>query len=271
MTDTTEGTLAESPRVLRPAAPAEGLLGTVDQLLRDRLGLLERIDGERDLAGLARAAILTIAVGAGAFGAALGFSRGGLQVLFAGVKLPLVILLTAAISTPALVAVRRVTVGRGSMPSALALVLSSLARGSLVLAALAPLVVLAASWGASYHQMVLIAVACCAVGGAVGLRLFLSRLGGERPGARAVIGAAILLVVALVGTQMTWTLRPYVVRPRTEDLPFVRALEGSFVDAVVTSADSARGVYHRPEAPLPGGARVEHDEPWGELDGEAAP
>ena len=56
----------------------------------------------------------------------------------------------------------------------------------------------------------------------------------------------------IAGMQMTWTLRPYVVRPRTEDVPFLRAREGSFLDSVSRSIDSARGIYYRGEAPLPG-------------------
>ncbi len=48
-----------------------------------------------------------------------------------------------------------------------------------------------------------------------------------------------------------WTLRPYLVRPRTPAAPFLRSVESSFLGAVATSFDSARGIYHRESAPLP--------------------
>ena len=230
---------------------ATGTLATVDQLLRDRPALLERLESGTDLLGIARTMILTIVLCAGVFGAALGFHRGGVQILYAGVKLPLVILLTAAICTPALSALRKAVAGSTVIRRDLAHVLVSLALGSLILAALAPVVALASSWGASYHQMVLVAVGCCAIGGVAGLSLFFKGMGGLDLGGRAVVGVVLMLLVAVVGTQMTWTMRPYLLRPRTESVPFVRAVEGGFLDSVALSFDSARGVYHRGEAPLP--------------------
>ncbi len=67
----------------------------------------------------------------------------------------------------------------------------------------------------------------------------------------------LLTVFGLVGTQMAWTLRPFLLRPRTPDIMFVRSIEGSFIEAVTVSARSARGIYARDAAPLP---PVEEDE-----------
>ncbi|MFZ4758291.1 MAG: hypothetical protein ACOYLX_09005, partial [Burkholderiaceae bacterium] len=46
-----------------------------------------------------------------------------------------------------------------------------------------------------------------------------------------------------VGGQASWILRPYLVRPRTEHIPFVRGLEGGFLDSLGRSTRSAAGVY----------------------------
>lgn len=246
-----------------PAQPAtSGALVLVDQLLRDRAGLLARIEAEADLVGVARAMIVTIIACAAVFGAALGLYRGGAQIAFAAVKLPLVILLTAGLCTPALTALRHAVEGHSSLRRDLALVLSSLALGSLVIAALAPVIMLAVSWGARYHALILLTVSCCAVGGAVGLSLFVSGTRGLARGARVLITAAALVLVGLVGSQMTWTLRPYLVRPRTEDVPFLRQVEGSFLDAVSASSRSAAGIYREREA-------LAEPKAWGE--GRVAP
>jgi hypothetical protein len=231
-------------------APAAGF-AAIDQLLRDREALLDRIERGRDLRGLARTMLLSILVSAGVFGAALGLYRGGAQVAFAALKLPLAILLTAALVAPATSALRRVVEGATSMRRDVALVLASLALGSLVIAALAPVVTLAVCWGAFYHTVVVLAVACCAAGGAVGLSFFVRGTRTMARGGRAVVVGTTLLLVALVGAQMAWTARPWIVRPRTPDVPIVRRLEGGFLDAVVTASASAVGVYARPEAPLP--------------------
>lgn len=234
------------------------VLRTVDLALRDAPGLLDRIDDGEDLAGVARAMILTIAAGGAAFGASMGAFRGGLQLVFAAVKLPLAILLTAAVCAPALTALNAALDRTASLRRDLALVLFVLARASLVLAAEAPLILLAVSLDASYHALVLLASGCCAVAGASALALLRRGLArdGEGSAAGAVaVGAALVLVFALVGAQMSWMLRPYLVRPRTPDVPFARDLDSNFFEAVATSVGSARGVYHRAYAPLPGETR----------------
>lgn len=235
-----------------PEAPGSDLLHSIDQLLRDAPGALQRIRDGRDLATLARAMIVTVAVGAGIFGASMGAYRGGLQILYAGIKLPLAMLLTTAVCAPALTALNSALGRQACIRRDLSLVLSSLARASLVVAAQAPLVLLAVRMGVSYHALILLVVACCTVAGALGLSLFLRGLRLAHTRSIAAVALTLLAVFGFVGTQMSWTLRPFVVRPRTPETPFVRPLEGSFFDAVVTSSMSARGVYWRESAPLPG-------------------
>lgn len=231
-----------------------GPLGTVDQLLRDRPGFLERIATERDLASTARALILTIAVSAAIFGATIGAYRGGTQILFAALKLPLVVLLTAGITCPVLTGLSRVLARdaeRSSLQQDLALILSALALGAIVIASLSPLVLLVMSSGAGYHTVILVVVACCAAGGLASAGLFVRGLLRRSGKGHLVSGALVLVLFAIVGAQLTWTLRPYLVRPRATEVPFVRALEGGFFDAVHRSSASSRGVFFRDEAPLP--------------------
>ena len=245
---------AERPPVTTPA-PATPL-GEVDQLLRSRSSVLRRIEAGDDLAGLARSMILTIAAAGGVFGAAVGSYRGGLQILYAAIKLPLVILLTAAVCAPALTAINAALDRRADLRRDLALVLSALALGSLVLAAQAPLILLAGNWHAGYHGTTLLLVTCCAVGGIVGLTFLSSGVASGGRGAFAAV-AALLVVFLCVGSQMSWTLRPYLVRPRATSVPFLRPIDSSLLESVVESLDSARGIYHRDAAPLPGSLDAE--------------
>jgi len=237
------------PRASRAEPPRS--LQAVDLLLSSSGAILARIRDGDDLTGLARTMILTIFACGAVFGASLGAYRGGLQVVYAAVKLPLVVLLTAAICAPALTAINSGLCRTASIRRDLALVLAALARGSLVLAALAPVILLAASLHARYHALVLVTVGCCAVGGLVGLAFLVRGLAVERRACGAAC-LALLSVFVLVGAQMAWTGRPYLVRPRAPAAPFVRGVESSLLQAVATSVDSARGVYHREAAPLPG-------------------
>lgn len=242
------------PVASRPAAPAEvtGGLATIDQLLRDRDAILARIRDDEKLVDLARVMLIAIAVTSAVFGAAIGTYRGGIQIFYAAVKFPLLMLLTAAICAPSLTAFNAALDRPSSLRRDLALVLTALALGGLLLVAQAPLILLASSMTFSYHSVILLTFGCCALAG-LGSLMTLSR--GVRATFEARHRSAVLTLVVVfcvVGAQLAWTLRPYVVRPRTPDVPFVRNIEGSLLESVGTSIDSARGIYTRDAAPLPG-------------------
>lgn len=235
--------IAASTRALPGTRAVPEGLPLLDQLLRDREGLLSRIATLDDLTSFARAMIVTIAAGAGVFGLVLGSYRGGIQILYAGLKLPLVVLLTAALTTPALVATRAALGLSRGIQRDTALVLAALALGCLILAALSPLAFLAILLGAPYHVVIMTAVGCCAAGGVIGLSVLYRGLRSRSLRETALVALPALGLFVAVGAQMTWSLRPYVLRPRTPSPPFVRSLEGSFLDSVWTSSRSARGIY----------------------------
>jgi hypothetical protein len=226
-----------------PAAPGDAAR-VADTLLKDPAALL----GQQS-ASTARTLLGIVAAGAAAFGGAVGLYRGGWQTLFAAIKLPLVVLLTTMVSTAALVGLSA-ALGRVTEPRRqLMLVLVAVGRGCLVLAATAPLLLVAVCIQLDYHRTVLLMVACCAVAGWTGLGPLARLLWAERQ-ARLTLVAALLVVVGVAGTHLSWVFRPYLVRPRETAVPFLRALDGGFTGAVIGSMDSARGVYHRPEAPV---------------------
>jgi hypothetical protein len=221
-------------------ASAEGpdAFALVDQLLRDRPAILRRIAAGDDLAGLVRTWILTIVVGMALVGAALGAFRGGAQIAYAAIKLPLVLLLTAALSAPVLSAGRLALGRRASLAQDLALVVTALAFGSLVLVAQAPVLLAMTALRVGYHEAILVTAVCFTIGGLASVSVLLRGAGD------ALAALAILLgVFAVVGSQLAWTLRPYLVRPRSQEVPFVRAIEGSLWDALNDTARSAQGIY----------------------------
>ena len=227
-------------------------LGMIDLLLRDRDGMLQRIQRGTELAAILRTMIATIAVTMAIVGATLGSYRGGVQIAYAAVKLPVVLLGTAALSAPALSAIGAALGRRSRLAADLALVMAALAFGSLLLVACTPLVMLGRSVDLEYHRMVLAVVAMFAIAGAAALRMIWRGVALEAaPGWRtAVVGLCV--VFSLVGGQLSWALRPYLVRPRTAEVPFVRDVEGSLFDSVTGAMQSARGIYGRDAAPLGG-------------------
>jgi hypothetical protein len=165
----------------------------------------------------------------------------------------MVLLLTAAICAPTLTAFNAALDRPWSLRRDLGLVLASLGLGSTALVALAPVLLLAVCFQASYHEIIMLTVGCGAVAGGLALALLVQGMRSTERRGFASPAVALCIVFALVGSQMAWTLRPYVVRPRTPDIPFVRSVEGSFLGSVGASFDSARGIYYRDAAPSPKG------------------
>jgi hypothetical protein len=225
-------------------------LGMIDLLLRDREAMLARIHKGANLAAIMRTMIATIAVTMAIVGAALGSYRGGVQIAYAAVKLPIVLLGTAALSAPALSAIGAALGRRSRLTVDLALVMSALAFGALLLVACTPLIMLGRSVDLDYHRMILAVVAMFAVAGGAALRMIWRGVALEAaPGWRtSVVGLCV--VFSLVGGQLAWALRPYLLRPRTPEPTFIREVESSLFDAIAGSMQSARGIYSRDEAPL---------------------
>ncbi len=224
----------------------------IDQLLRDRDTILARITSGKDLAATMKVMVATIAVCMAIVGAALGSYRGGVQIGYAAIKLPLVLLGTAALAAPALTAIGAAAGRPARLAGDLVLVVTALAFGALLLTACTPLLLLCIAMERDYHDMILVTVALFSLAGLASLRMIVIGVRmqvSERGGTSAVIG--LCMVFALVGGQLSWALRPYLVRPRTPEVVFVREAEGSLFDAITTTFESARGHFERDEAPVP--------------------
>jgi MFS family permease len=228
--DTLVGAPLDSPRL-------------IDQLLRDRDAMIARIQRGTELRHIMRTMVATIAVAMAIVGATLGSYRGGVQIAFAAIKLPLVLLGTAALSAPALSAIGAALGRRSRVAVDLALVMSALAFGALLLAACTPLVLLGRALDVEYHRMILLVVCMFSIAGIASLRMIVHALAIEAaPGWRtAVVG--LCTIFALVGGQLAWALRPYLVRPREQQIVFVRSVEDSLVESIMNVMQSAQGNY----------------------------
>jgi hypothetical protein len=196
---------------------------------------------DREIRSIAITSLVAVVVGAAAFGGVIGSFRGGVQILYAGIKLPLVMIATLAISAPAFHALAAGLGRAWPMRSVLALTLASAGRSALVLLALSPALWLLFDLGAGYHAAALWAALAYAIAGMSALGVILRGLGAGR--GRVLTALAFVGVFFAVGGQTSWILRPYLVRPKTQSIPFVRAREGSFSDAIWMSSRSARGIY----------------------------
>jgi hypothetical protein len=192
--------------------------------------------------------VTVIILGAGLYGAAMGWWRDPQQALYVAVKFPLIILLT--------------TLGNGLLNGMLApllglnipfrqsaaAILMSFVIAAAILGAFSPLIVFLV-WNAppmspealaspTYNAIKLTHVAVIALAGTAGnVRLFqlLARLGGSRAVALRVL-FAWLAVNVFLGSQLSWILRPFIGSPALP-VEFFRAeaLHGNFYENLFRS------------------------------------
>jgi hypothetical protein len=190
-----------------------------------------------------------IMAGAGAFGAAMGSWRAPEQAVFAAVKLPVILLGTAA-GNGLLNGLLAPLLGLNlRLREAFAAVLMSFALAAAILGAFSPLMAFlvwnlppldpgAAETATAHSIMLLTLVAVMAFAGVTAnLRLLqlLRRLGGGN-GAAARLLLAWLVVNLLLGSQLSWILRPFIGSPKLP-IEFLRdgAFNGNFFESVFHS------------------------------------
>jgi hypothetical protein len=189
--------------------------------------------------------LVVIVLGAGLYGAAMGWWRAPLQGLFVAVKFPLILVLTAfgnALLNGMLAPLLGLNI---TFRQSLRAVLMSFAIAAAVLGAFAPLAAFLV-WNAppmtpdvksttTYGLIKLVHVVGIAFAGVAGnARLYqlLIRLGGRRQVAGRVL-FAWLAVNLFLGSQLTWIARPFIGAPQLP-VVFLRdsAFHGNFYENV---------------------------------------
>lgn len=192
-------------------------------ILRDREELLARIFSGREtrrIAGLLLALNYLLLV---AYGAIMGLSGPGLQPVASAVKLPLVYLCSLAICLPALFVVNVLMGSRLGILQTAALMLSAMGLNALLLAAFAPIALFFVVTGADYHFLKIMHVGIMLFAGlwaqAALLRALAAMCEHSSIYPRRALRILLLwmIVFGFVGTQMAWTLRPFLCAP---DLKF---------------------------------------------------
>lgn len=177
---------------------------------------------------------------AGFYGLIMGWPSGIKQMLSSGVKVSLLYLLTLLVCFPVFHVVNVLMGSRLTFLQTVTLILSSLTLNCILLASCAPIVVFFMLTGATYPFQKLLHVLVFSFSGAWGMVALWRGLTAmcEKsdlyPRQAVKILRIWVVIFAFVGTQMAWTLRPFVGAP---DLKFelFRKQEGNFYKAVYQS------------------------------------
>lgn len=206
----------------------------LNRILRAPAEVAKQCRSDRDVASIARTAIITLALAATAFGAAVGSWKGGKQIAFAAMKLPIGVLGTLALAAPAFYVLAAVFGRPWPLRPVLSLMLAAGARFSLVLLALTPPLWLTIDFGAPYDVIKLAATLAYGLAGLAGLEVIVRGL-GDGAGKRMTI-FLFVGVFMLIGAQNAWVLRPYLGSSGDPDVAlFTREREGGLVVQLLKS------------------------------------
>jgi hypothetical protein len=198
-------------------------LAIVEIILRQREQFFLEIKEGIDLHGKIRSMIIASAVFLALFGAVLGSSSGlaGIgQAMSSAVKLPILFLLTSLICLPTLYLFNTLFGARQSIRQNLAMYLAPITIMTVMLFGFAPIVLFFLITVSDYQFFKLLNVVVFAISGFIGMwflvkGMWIISTDEEEDGVR--IRRLTLLfwicLYAFVGSQMAWTLRPFIGDP----------------------------------------------------------
>ncbi|MCF7762391.1 MAG: hypothetical protein K9N62_01830 [Verrucomicrobia bacterium] len=223
----------------------ESFGGLLDRVLRDREPLFDELFEGRNLGRNLRWFCLTIMVLSGFYGLTMGLAglvsnigNGLLQMVSSAIKVPVLYLLSVAVCYPVLFIVVVLMGSKLHFTQTLGLILLALTLNSILLASCAPIVLFFFFTGASYHFLKVLHVAIMAFSGCWAMLALWQGLQAVCEKSALYPKRAIrilqvwMLVFGFVGTQMAWSLRPFVGSP---DLGFEwlrMNQDGNFYEAV---------------------------------------
>lgn len=220
------------------------ILSLLDRLLREREEFFETLFTGKDVWNYCRLFGLITAVLCALYGLTMGatawtgsWQRGLAQMTATSIKVPLLYLLSLVVCFPVLYIVLVLMGSKLRFGQGLALILMALAFNSVLLVSCAPIALFFAFTGASYDFVKLLHVVICGFSGVWAMTALLHglRLMCEKSDLYPLKALRILQIWALifgfVGTQMAWSLRPFVGEP-SMNFTIFRQQQGNFYQAV---------------------------------------
>ena len=218
----------------------------IETILRTRQAFFEEIREGAGLREKMEAMVISSTAFLALYGAVMGSSHSLPQTLSSAAKLPMLFLATLFICAPSLYFFNLLFGSNQSLGQNLTLILTAITVTSVLLLSLAPITLFFMLTTSEYQFFKLLNVAIFGISGFMGV-VFLyqgmkvvSADENEGASARKWILIMWMFVYAFVGSQMAWTLRPFLGAPQ---YPFelFRQLGGNFYTNVIYSIGEVLG------------------------------
>lgn len=220
------------------------------QLLRDRATFLTEIENNKYIDRKIVSLLICSSIFIALYGAIIGSTHGGLQMLSSAFKLPALYLLTLLICLPTLYFMDVVLGSTRLFGQYVALLLASMSMISVMLFGFAPVTLFFRLSIDDYWFFLLLNIIILGFTGVVGVRFFYKSMmnliakekDGEISANRHKLIKGWLFLYGFVGSQLGWTLRPFVGTPE-EPFALFREIEGNFYIQVVKIIGKVLGIH----------------------------
>ncbi len=223
-------------------------LAIIETILRNRRGFFIEIRDGVELGHKMRAMLVSGVAFLALYGAVMGSTHSLWQALSSAVKLPILFLATLVVCSPTLYFFNLIFGSNQSLTQNFALILTALTVTAVLLLSFAPIVLFFLLTTSHYQFFKLLNVGVFTIAGIVGATFLghgmriVSASGKERAGARRNVVRLWILIYAFVGSQMAWTLRPFIGAPGLQ-FELFRQLGGSFYANIFVSIGEILGFF----------------------------
>lgn len=220
--------------------------GIIEKILRDRYAFFEEIREGIGMGAKMRAMIISSVTYFAIYGAVMGSTHSLWQTMSSAAKLPLLFLATLFVCVPSLYFFSLLFGSNQSLSQSLTVILTAVTVTAVLLLSCAPITLFFLLTTSQYQFFKLLNVAIFAISGLMGIVFLYQGIkvvsGEEAEGAtlRKWVLIAWMFVYAFVGSQMAWTLRPFIGAP---GVPFelFRQLGGNFYANIIHSIGEILG------------------------------
>jgi hypothetical protein len=216
-------------------------LAIVEKILRNRAEFFADIQNSVALRNKIFTMLISCFVFLAIYGAVMGASHSPFQAVSSFIKLPFLFLVTLVICTPSLHFFSILFGSKQTVAQSISLILTAMTTTAVLLVSLAPITLFFLLTSRQYDFFKLLNVIFFGISGSMGviflrqgIRVITASDAPEGAGARRVVFIVWVLLYAFVGSQMAWTLSPFLGEP---DKPFILFTQfgGNFYSDVVSS------------------------------------
>ncbi|GMW01943.1 MAG: hypothetical protein AMXMBFR84_30790 [Candidatus Hydrogenedentota bacterium] len=221
----------------------------LDGILRNRDDYFQSIFRNESVGRQILVLVVIVVLLSGFHGLVMGLSTGWLQMLVSAVKVPSLYLITLAVCYPVLYVVNVIMGSHLGFLQTLALILLAMALNAILLASCSPIVLFFTLTGAKYDFLKLLHVAIFGFSGLwamVGLWRGLEAMcesSSLYPKQAVRIMQVWIVIFAFVGTQVAWSLRPFIGSPDRDFELFRHGVDLNFYEGVVISVFQLLGIH----------------------------